>query len=139
MKIGRQLEQQADEIQMAPLIDIIFLILVFFMVTSVYANLESEVDITLPTANSAIQGERTQGEIFINVREDGTIIVNERTMDVPELQGVLQRVAEYFPGGSVIIRADAGVSHGRVMAVLYSCRQSDIQNISFAAIKPETE
>ncbi len=139
MKIGRQLEQQADEIQMAPLIDIIFLILVFFMVTSVYANLESEVDITLPTANSAIQGERTQGEIFINVREDGTIIVNERTMDVPELQGVLQRVAEYFPGGSVIIRADAGVSHGRVMAVLDSCRQSDIQNISFAAIKPETE
>lgn len=139
MKIGRQLEQQGDEIQMAPLIDIIFLILVFFMVTSAYSNLESEVDITLPTADSAVQSERSQGEIFINVRDDGSIIVNERSMEIPELLGVLQRVAEYFPGGSVIIRADEGVNHGRVMAVLDSCRKADIQNISFAAITPENE
>ena len=102
MKIGRKFQEEGDPIPLAPLIDIIFLTLVFFMVTSVYATLESEVDISLPTADSAKQSERAQGEIFINLKEDGGIVVNEREMNMVELQDVLNRVAEYFPGGAVL-------------------------------------
>lgn len=134
MKFGRQYQEQPETVPMAPLIDIVFLTLVFFMVTSVYATLESEVDITLPTADSAIQSERTQGEIFINLKSDGTIVVNERAMGLEELQAILDRVSEYFPGGAVIIRGDEEAMLGRAIAVLDCCRKADIQNISFAAI-----
>ncbi len=138
MRIGRNMQQEGDAIQMAPLIDIVFLTLVFFMVTSVYGALESEVDITLPTADTARQSERTQGEIFINLRDDGTIIVNERALTLEELQETLNRVAVYFPGGAVIIRGDREAQLGRAMAILDCCRKADIQQVAFAAL-PEEE
>ena len=119
---------------MAPLIDIVFLTLVFFMVTSVYGALESEVDITLPTADSAVQSERNQGEIFINLREDGTIIVNDQVHTVEDLQALLYRVAELFPGGAVIIRGDRSAFLGQAIQILDCCRNADIQNVSFAAL-----
>jgi len=137
MKIPRPWQEEAETIQMAPLIDIVFLTLIFFMVTSVYARVESEVGITLPTADSALESARTQGEIYINIRPDGVIVVNDREMDVPELQNVLDRVAEYFPGGAVIIRGDRAVALERAIEVLDCCRKADIQNVSFAALEPE--
>ena len=137
MRIKHKYTDEEQGIPMTPLIDIVFLTLIFFMVTTVYGDLESEVDITLPTADSAVSSERTQGEIFINLRADGGIVVNDREMDIPELQQVLNRVAEYFPGGAVIIRGDKEAVLGRAMAVLDACRKADIQNIAFAAIRPE--
>lgn len=136
MRFGRQLQEEAQTIQMAPLLDIVFLTLVFFMVTSVYATLESEVDITLPTADSAVQSERGQGEIFINLRADGVIVVNDREMGLEELQEVLGRVAEYFPGGAVIVRGDRNAVLGRAIEILDCCRKADIQNVAFAALQP---
>jgi biopolymer transport protein ExbD len=99
--------------------------------------LESEVDIVLPTADTAQQSERAQGEIFINLRADGTIVVNDREMDLEELEQVLERVATYFPGGAVIIRGDEQAILGRAISVLDVCRKADIQNVSFAALGPD--
>lgn len=138
MKIGRRFQEEAETIQMAPLIDIVFLILVFFMATTVYGSLESEVDITLPTANSAVQSERTQGEIFINLKADGTIVVNDRAMEFPELQDVLNRVAKYFPGSPVIVRGDREAMLGRAIQILDCCRKADIQNVAFAALQEDS-
>ncbi len=134
MRFGQNVPEQPDAIQLAPLIDIVFLILIFFMVTSVYGALESEVDITLPTADSAVQSERNRGEIFINLRADGAIVVNNQEQTIPELQELLHQVAELFPGGAVIIRGDQSAVLGRAIEVLDCCRKADIQNVSFAAI-----
>ena len=139
MKFGRRIQEEAEPIQMAPLIDIVFLTLVFFMVTSVYATLESEVDITLPTADTAQQSERAQGEIFINLKEDGRIVLNRREMTIDELQEVLYRVAEHFPGGAVIVRGDRAAVLGRAIAILNCCRKADIQNVAFAALPDEND
>ncbi|PCJ66211.1 MAG: hypothetical protein COA73_01160 [Candidatus Hydrogenedentota bacterium] len=140
MKFGRPgAEENAEAVPMAPLIDIVFLTLVFFMVTSVYSTLESEVDITLPTASSAVLDERMQGEIYINLREDGTIVLNDREVNLVELQDILNRVARHFPGGSVIIRGDRAANLGRAIAILDSCKNADIQNVSFAAVQPEPQ
>src|SRR5690554_4721888 len=122
---------------MTPLIDIVFLTLVFFMVTSVYGALESQVDIQLPTADSAQERERDQGEIFINLRADGSIVVNERVMDMEELERVLERVATMYPGGAVILRGDRNAVLGRAVEVLDACRKADIQNISIATMSEE--
>lgn len=138
MKFGSRLQEEPDQVPMAPLIDIVFLTLVFFMVTSVYGNLESEIDIELPTASSATFDERVQGEIFINLKANGEIVLNERIVTLEELQITLYRVAKYFPGGSVIIRGDTAASLGNAIAILDCCKNADIQNVSFAAIAEET-
>ena len=134
MKFGHQMRTEPEAIQLAPLIDVVFLILIFFLVTSVFGVYESEMDITLPTAASATPLERTQGEIIINVRADGGIVVNDRVIAPEELDAVLKRVAEYFPGGAVIVRGDQNASLGNAVRVLDACRKADIQNVSFAAI-----
>lgn len=136
MKFGHQMRSDPETIQLAPLIDVVFLILIFFLVTSVFGVYESEMDITLPTASSAAPLERTQGEIIINLRADGGIVVNDRVMGPDELDGVLQRVAEYFPGGAVIVRGDNEATLGNAVRVLDACRKADIQNVSFAAVPP---
>lgn len=136
MKFGHQMRFEPEPIQLAPLIDVVFLILIFFLVTSVFGAYESEMDITLPTAAAGAPIERTQGEIIINVRADGTIVVNDRSMGPEELDDVLKRVAEYFPGGSVIVRGDQGATLGAAVRVLDACRKADIQNVSFAAVPP---
>lgn len=138
MKIRHRFQEDPETIQMAPLIDIVFLTLIFFMWISVYATLESEVDIQLPTADTAQRGERTQGEIFINLNRDGTIVVNERVLSIEELQETLNRVAAYFPGGAVIIRGDRTANLGGAIQILDCCRRADIQNVAFAAL-PEEE
>ncbi len=134
MRFGQRIQEEGDAVPMAPLIDIVFLTLVFFMVTTVYSTLESEIDITLPTASTAEQVERMQGEIYINLRPDGTIVLNEREVGLDELQAILERVAAYFPGGSVIIRGDREAQFGQAIAILDSCKNADIQNVSFAAV-----
>ena len=134
MKFGHQMRLEPEPIQLAPLIDVVFLILIFFLVTSVFGVYESEMDITLPTAASATPLERTQGEIIINVRADGGIVVNDRIIAPEELDAVLKRVAEYFPGGAVIVRGDEAATLGNAVRVLDACRKADIQNVSFAAV-----
>jgi biopolymer transport protein ExbD len=138
MKIHHRFQEDPDTIQMAPLIDIVFLTLIFFMWISVYATLESEVDIQLPTADTAQRGARAQGEIFITHNRDGTIMVNERILSLEELQQTLNRVAAYFPGGAVIIRGDHAANLGNAIKILDCCRKADIQNVAFAAL-PEEE
>lgn len=139
MKFGQQFQQESETIQLAPLIDIVFLTLVFFMVTSVFSSQESELDITLPTANSALEDERSQGEIYINLKEDGSIVLNQREMTIDELQETLYRVAEHFPGGAVIVRGDRNANLGRAIAILDCCRKADIQNVAFAALTEEPQ
>jgi biopolymer transport protein ExbD len=139
MKFGQSGQDDSGGIQLAPLIDIVFLILVFFMTTAVFTTLERKVDIKLPTADQSRQDERSAGEIYVNLRADGQIIVNDRELTVPELQDVLDRVAQFYPGGAVIIRGDREAMLGRAIAVLNCCKNADIDNVSFAALKEEIE
>ena len=137
MKFGKRIQEESEGIQLAPLIDIVFLMLVFFMMTAVFTTLESEVDIQLPTASSAVPLERSQGEIYVNIKADGTIVLNDRELSIPELQDVLNRVAENAPGASIIIRGDRETALQHAIAILNCCRNADIQNVSFAALTEE--
>ena len=137
MKFGKHPFESEEVIQLTALVDVVFVVLIFFLSTQVYGSLESEVDVQLPTANSAVSGERTRGEIFINVKKDGKIVLNNREVTIPELQEILIRVAQNFFGGAVIIRGDRESLLGNAIAVLNCCRKADIQNVSFAAYAEE--
>lgn len=137
MKFNARNRSELPSFQIAPMIDIIFLLLCFFMATMVYAQWEREVDIVLPSAQTGEVPDRLPGEIIINIARDGTITINRQVLDLEALRSLLTRLARLFQGQPVVLRADADTRYEALMAVMDACRQSDIYNISFATREPE--
>ena len=81
--------------------------------------------------------DRAPYEIIINVKADGTIVVNQRHMTLDELEGMLTKVADIFQGQSVIIRGDQATPLSAVIDVLNLCARVEIFNVSFATMRPE--
>lgn len=119
--------------QLAPMIDIVFLLLCFFVTSQIYTQWEAEIDVKLPTATTAEVQQRLPGEIILNVMKDGATVVNGRTLHERDLEALLRRLVTLFPGQPVLIRADRQTAYEHVIRVLDLCRQADIWNISFAA------
>ena len=120
------------QIQMIPLIDVLFFTLVFFMILSVYYHLEAQMDIHIPQATSArdMQGVGTQ--IVVNVTVNGKFIVNGRVLSEAALDNVLHQLTALSPQQSVIIRADQKTYHKYVIQVLDACARNNIRDVSFA-------
>ena len=117
---------------MTPMIDVVFLLLCFFVTSQLFAQWETEIDITLPTAQTGELPQRLPGEIIINITHDSRILVNTRPLDLPALATLLTDLAAQFPGQPVILRADRSTPYESIISVLDLCRQADLWNISFA-------
>ena len=130
-------QKQRPSIQIAPLIDIVFLTLIFFMVLSIFQQLESEISISVPKAKESKEIVRSPGEIIINIMKDGAVIVNQKRLGYEELEEMLKRISTLFPNQPVIIRADEKTYHKFVVKVLDACASADIWNVSFATLKEE--
>ena len=120
------------EVQFTSLIDVVFLLLCFFITTSVFSQWEYEVDIVLPTARTGTMPDRLPGEVIINLTREGDIILNQQKLTTLQLKERLVRLARFFPGQPVVLRADNQTVYENVMGVIDICRQADIWNISFA-------
>lgn len=132
------MRQESAPFPLAPMMDVIFLLLSFFITTQIFAQWETEIDITLPTAETGQTPQRLPGEIIINLRPDGSTVVNSQALDEAALGAMLQRLASLFPGQPVVLRADKAVTYEHLIRVLDLCRKADIWNISFATSLPET-
>lgn len=124
--------QERPVIQLAPLIDIVFLILVFFMALSVFTQQESELNITVPQSQESKKTMRTAGEIIINITKDGKIVVNQRALDDVQLEEMLMKVSSLFPNQPVIVRADEKAYHKYIVKVLDICARANIWNVAFS-------
>lgn len=124
-------------IPMAPMIDIIFLLLIFFITTSIFARLENELSITVPAAESAEPPKRALGELIVNVKADGAIVVNQREVTLAQLETLLARIAKQFPDQSVIVRGDRMTAFEDAISILDTCAKAGVWNVSFAALPPE--
>ncbi|HAL91687.1 MAG TPA: biopolymer transporter ExbD [Verrucomicrobia bacterium] len=123
-------------VPLTPMIDVVFLLLCFFVTSQIFAQWETEIDIALPTAATGGMPQRLPGEVIINVLADGTAVVNGQTMDNTRLRSMMDRLVELFPGQPVLLRADKATDYEHVVRVLDTCRQADIWNISFATLAP---
>ncbi len=133
---GRQ-KVEVPSFQIAPMIDIIFLLLCFFISSQIFSQWETEIGIVLPTSTSGDPPDRLPGEIIINIATDGTVVINQNNFADPELRKLLKRVSGLFKGQPVLIRADRITAYEHVIHVLDLCREADIGNISFATIQAE--
>lgn len=118
--------------QMTAMMDIVFLLLCFFITTSVFSQWEYEIDISLPSAESGKVPDRLPGEIIINISQDGRISVNQQDLTLEALKGRLDRLAKYFPGQPVVLRADKATRYEDLIKVIDTCRKADIWNFSMA-------
>lgn len=139
MNFKKKISDTSPGFQMAPMIDIIFILLIHFMVATIFAQWENKLGITVPTADSGARGERQQGELIINVDSDGKIYVNSLEKDLDFLETLLKQVADVFADQTVIIRADMNARHKDVIKVLDICTKAEIRHVNFATIKPEDE
>ncbi len=119
------------QIQMVPLIDVMFFTLIFFMVLSVYYHVEAQMDIRIPHASQAKEEQVSSTQIIINITAAGKFIVNGRTLSPAALEDILQKLSS-LSQQSVIIRADQKTFHKYVIQVLDICARNDIRDVSFA-------
>lgn len=123
--------------QIAPMVDIVFLLLIFFLVTWNFARSETELEVVVPTATEGKETRRTKGEVILNVKADGRIVLNRKTLAPEELREALTRISTIYPDQAVVLRGDENVSYKDIVAVLDICRGAKVWNVAFATNKPE--
>ena len=129
--------KQRPTIQLAPLVDIAFWALMFFMIIAVFNQMEVQVNLTLPKSKTAVQSAQSSGKIVINVTKDGRFIVNQKEYTGSGLAIMLREVSRLFPNQQVIIRADELSYHKYVIQALDACGRSNLTDISFSTIRDE--
>lgn len=114
-------------IELTPVIDIVFLLLIFFLVATTFQQTEREMQIALPEAESGGPISVTLRELVVNVQMDGSIIVSGRTVSAEDLRAIVTEAVAANPEQKVTIRADRGATYDKVVAVLDVCKASGIQ------------
>ncbi len=132
MKFNVEQKSRAPVLALTSMLDVIFLLLCFFVTVSVFSQWESEISIKLPASKTSEQPERLPGEIIVNLTKDGVVKVNGSVMPLPELKTRLAKIAKFYPGQPVIIRADRDTRYESLVNVMDTCREADVWNFSLA-------
>ena len=133
LRISHHRRSKPAEINMAPLIDMVFILLIFFLVTTSFVK-ESGVEIQRPTAQSATPKEKVH--LMVEITRDGMILIEGKAVDIRSVRLRMKRFIVETPGGSVLIVADKQSHTGIVIKALDECRLAGVQNISVSARRP---
>ena len=137
MNFRGSIQNNAPGFQIAPMVDIVFLLLIFFLVTWNFSRSETELDVKVPKAREGKETRRAVGEVILNVKSNGTVVMNRRQMNAAELQDTLQKIASLYPDQAVILRGDESTDYRHVVEVLDTCRRANIWNVAFATSRTE--
>ncbi|NLF32644.1 MAG: biopolymer transporter ExbD [Planctomycetes bacterium] len=121
-------------IQMAPMIDIVFLLICFYLLVAQLITAQSDPAVQLPTMTSPLAALEQPAELVVNLRDDGTVLVSNQPLDAAGLRAVLSAsVAEADPSLRVVIRADRRQEYRRLHAVMAICRELNIRQVILRA------
>lgn len=112
-------------INMTPMIDCVFLLLIFFLVATKFEEAERELPIVLPQASEARPLTSRPRELFVNVLRTGEFKINGQAVAVADLLAAVKQHHANNPGDAVVIRADEGVEFKHVVAVMNACNQAE--------------
>lgn len=133
MKSGlmkKQNSEEAGEIDLTPMLDVVFILLIFFIVTSVFVT-EAGIEVTKPEASTA---DSQQGDlILIAVGAQGDIWIDGDLIDPRFIRSRFELRLADAPNSSVIIQADEGADNERVMQILSAAREANIESVSISA------
>jgi biopolymer transport protein ExbD len=128
----RRFHRENDEqtIDLTPMLDVVFIMLIFFIVTTSFVK-ETGIDINRPSAATA--EKKAKGNILIAITADGEIWLDKRQIDIRAVRAHIQRMKAKFPQSAVIIQSDAESKTGLLVRVMDQIRLAGVQNISIAA------
>lgn len=126
----RQYNEDLPEINMTPLIDMVFILLIFFIVTTSFVK-ESGVEIERPQAATATSKEKVS--MLVGITGSGRVYIEGQEIDIQNVKGRMDAFLAEVPGGAVVITADKSCPTGITVKVLDLCRLAGVKNLSVAA------
>ena len=131
---GQNSNNNTQDINISPLIDLVFLLLIFFLVTTSFVK-ETGIEVQRPVASTAELKE--QGNLLIGVDNSGRVFMDRRQGDVRMVRGHIARALAENPKSGVIIVADQQSQAGVIIKVMDQCRLAGAKSVSLAARRPE--
>ena len=122
--------EEDSGINMTPMLDIVFIMLIFFVVTASFVK-ESGVDVSRPSASTAVRKEH--GNILIGISAGDQIWIDKRRVDVRAVRANVERLRAENPEGAVVIQADKDASAGLLVRVIDQARMAGVADVSIAA------
>lgn len=119
-----------EEINMTPMLDVVFILLIFFIVTASFVK-EAGIEVNRPEAATAVKKERAN--ILVAISDKGEIWINKRHVDVRAVQANIERLKAENPQGTVVIQADKKATTDILIKVMDSARAAGVFDVSIAA------
>ena len=130
MRRGRGREREESEVNLTPMLDVVFIMLIFFIVTASFVK-EAGIDVSRPPAATAERKER--GNILVAITENDQIWIDRRQVDPRALRANIERLHAENPQGSVVIQADKASKNGLLVQVMDAARLAGVNNVALAA------
>ncbi|MDD9302490.1 MAG: biopolymer transporter ExbD [Desulfobacter sp.] len=131
---ARRTQKKSLELNIAPLIDMVFILLIFFLVTTSFVK-ETGVDISRPSASTA--QAKTRSTILLGVTKESTVHLDQREVDLRAVQSNVERALAENPESAVVIVADKESRTGLVISVMDACKLAGAKTVSIAASLPK--
>lgn len=125
-----QEQEEKEEIDMTPMLDVVFILLIFFIVTASFVK-EAGIDVNRPEAATAVKKERAN--ILVAISDKGDIWINKRKVDIRTVQANIERLKAENPQGTVVIQADKKATTDTLIKVMDSARAAGVYDVSIAA------
>lgn len=132
MRLGRRQQQEEAQIDLTSMLDIVFIMLIFFIVTSSFVR-ESGVEVNRPAAASTVS--QKDAGIFVAVTSNSDVYIDKRMVDLERVQASLENLLLDKPDASLVIQADELAYSGVVVKVMDAAKQAGVNNIALAAEK----
>ena len=130
MRRKNRRQSEDGNLDLTPMMDIVFIMLIFFIVTTSFVK-ETGVDINRPNAETAERDEK--GNILVALTATNEIWIDKRRVDLKAVRANIERLKIEYPEGSVIIQADKESRSGLLVEAMDQIRLAGVQNISIAA------
>lgn len=130
---ARRSQRTTAELNIAPLIDMVFILLIFFLVNTSFVK-ETGIDVNRPTAATAVVKDK--GTIMIGIDSMNQVYMDNRQIDVRAVRANVERALAENPEGGVVVVPDKTSEAGVVIAVMDGCREAGAGNVSLAAKLP---
>ncbi|KFZ28419.1 MULTISPECIES: ExbD/TolR family protein [Pseudidiomarina] len=124
------IDEEEAQIDMTPMLDVVFIMLIFFIVTATFVK-EAGIDVNRPDAATAVQKDRVS--ILVAISDTGEIWINKRQVDVRAVQANIERLYAENPQGSVVIQADKLATTEVLIKVMDAARAAGVYDVSIAA------
>jgi len=125
-----QEQEEQEEINMTPMLDVVFILLIFFIVTASFVK-EAGIEVNRPEAATAVKKERAN--ILVAISDKGEIWINKRRVDERAVQANIERLKAENPQGTVVIQADKKATTDTLIKVMDAARAAGVFDVSIAA------